>query len=105
MDSLFNELQHENWLEGLDKEPFLERVAYYICEINAVHPFREGNGRIIRLYIDTLAVRSIADLFDWTLTTQDQYLKACIDGFQQNYRSMLTILKHCILLHSGPDKV
>src|SRR6185436_15280148 len=30
MDSLFNELQHENWLEGLDKEPFLERVAYYI---------------------------------------------------------------------------
>lgn len=52
MSTLFAELARERWLSGLGAERFLERAAYYVCEINAVHPFREGNGRAIRFYID-----------------------------------------------------
>lgn len=44
MDSLFAELERERWLAELSAESFLERAAYYVCEINAVHPFREGNA-------------------------------------------------------------
>jgi cell filamentation protein len=95
MNSIIEELHQENWLKGLGRESFLERAAYYICEINAIHPFREGNGRIIRLYFDVLAVCAMADLFDWTLTTQNEYLQACINGFNQDYRLMLDILKRC----------
>jgi cell filamentation protein len=104
INTLFSQLHNENWLKGLDRNSFLDRAAYYICELNAIHPFREGNGRIIRLYIDYLAVRSLGDLFDWTLTTQAEYLKACVDGFQHNYSSMFTILRRCFTSSLEPHK-
>jgi cell filamentation protein len=63
MQALFAELEREGWLSGLDTGPFTERAAYYACEINAVHPFREGNGRAIRFYLDVLSARTRGDLF------------------------------------------
>jgi cell filamentation protein len=46
MNSIFAELEQERWLDSLDPDSFMERAAYYICEINAMHPFREGNGAL-----------------------------------------------------------
>ena len=43
---LFNELKSENYLEGLDKETMIKRLAYYLGDLNTIHPFREGNGRV-----------------------------------------------------------
>jgi cell filamentation protein len=40
MGTLFSELERERWLAGSNSESFIERAAYYVCEINAVHPFR-----------------------------------------------------------------
>jgi cell filamentation protein len=34
---------------------FASRLAHYLSEINAIHPFREGNGRVQRLFISQLA--------------------------------------------------
>jgi cell filamentation protein len=46
MDRLFAELAAENHLlDTADIQSFAARAAYFIAEINAVHPFREGNGR------------------------------------------------------------
>ncbi|MBA2734271.1 MAG: Fic family protein [Acidobacteria bacterium] len=95
MNALFAELKQERWLEGLDLDSFIERAAYYICEINAVHPFREGNGRAIRFYMDVLSARTRGDIFDWTKSSTDEYLQACIAGFQQNYTLMISALKRC----------
>jgi cell filamentation protein len=95
MSTLFAELERERWLSGLGAERFLERAAYYVCEINAVHPFREGNGRAIRFYIDVLSARARGDLFDWTLTGEDEYLRACVAGFSQDYGPMLAVLERC----------
>lgn len=81
MGTLFSELESEQWLSGLNLKSFVERAAYYVCEINAVHPFREGNGRVIRFYVDFLSARARGDIFDWTLAGQDDYLRACIAGF------------------------
>lgn len=95
MSSLFTELEREHWLEGLDLDSFIGRAAYYICEINAVHPFREGNGRAIRFYVDVLSAKTRADIFDWTRSSADEYLQACVAGFQQNYSRMISVLKRC----------
>ena len=95
MSSLFTELEREHWLEGLDLDSFIGRAAYYICEINAVHPFREGNGRAIRFYVDVLSAKARADIFDWTRSSADEYLQACVAGFQQNYSRMISVLKRC----------
>lgn len=95
MGELLAELEKERWLAGLAPESFIERGAYYVCEINAVHPFREGNGRAIRFYLDVLSARARGDLFDWTLTSEEQYLRACIAGFSQDYGPMITVLEQC----------
>jgi cell filamentation protein len=93
--ALFSELSEERWLAGLDLDPSLNRAAYHVCELNAIHPFREGTGRAIRFYIDVLSVRSRGDLFDWTQAGAEGYSQACIEGFNQDYRRLRLILMRC----------
>jgi cell filamentation protein len=95
MSSLFAELGREQWLAGLDLDSFIERTAYYICEISAVRPFREGNGRAIRFYVDVLSAKARGDIFDWTRSSADVYIQACVAGFQQDYSRMISVLKRC----------
>lgn len=54
-DTLFGKLKAENYLRDLDRKKFIERMAFYIAEINALHPFREGNGRTQRIFANQLA--------------------------------------------------
>jgi cell filamentation protein len=95
MNPLFAELEQEHWLSGLGLDSFIERAAYYVCEVNAVHPFREGNGRAIRFYVDVLSARTRGEIFDWTRSSADEYLQACVAGFRQDYRLMIRVLKRC----------
>jgi len=41
-------LHGESLLRGLPRDVFTERLTYHLAEVNAVHPFREGNGRAQR---------------------------------------------------------
>jgi cell filamentation protein len=52
---LLADLARENRLQGLGFEPFAERLTHYYAEINAVHPFREGNGRAQRAFLGQIA--------------------------------------------------
>lgn len=54
-NSVFNALKAENYLIGLGPGEIADRLAHYLSEINAIHPFREGNGRVQRLFISQLA--------------------------------------------------
>ncbi len=49
------DLAGENLLRGLSREQFVERLTHYYAEINAVHPFREGNGRAQRAFLGQIA--------------------------------------------------
>jgi cell filamentation protein len=52
---LFAELGREKRLAGLPPPAFSLRAAHHLGEINALHPFREGNGRAQREFISHLA--------------------------------------------------
>lgn len=54
LNRLLNELKKENYLKDLTKEDFAKRIAYYMTELNVLHPFREGNGRATREFIREL---------------------------------------------------
>lgn len=58
MNMIFDKLKRENYLQGLDKEKFAERLTYYMAELNVLHPFREGNGRTTREFIRQLALKN-----------------------------------------------
>lgn len=55
---ILDELKKENFLEGYDKQKISNRLAYYMSELNVLHPFREGNGRTIREFIRQLALKN-----------------------------------------------
>lgn len=59
---LFNELRNEYFLRGLGKPALARRLAHYAGELNAVHPFRDGNGRAIRIFLQQLAANAGHDL-------------------------------------------
>lgn len=48
-------LTSENYLHDLEQDRFTDRLAYYLAEVNAAHPFREGNGRTQRAFFGQLA--------------------------------------------------
>ena len=54
-NEIFNKLARENWLKGLNADLLSKRLAHYLSEINALHPFREGNGRVQRIFISQLS--------------------------------------------------
>jgi len=53
--TIFRELHEEDCLRGLRRDAFVGRLAYYLGEVNALHPFREGNGRAQRVFFRQLA--------------------------------------------------
>jgi cell filamentation protein len=52
---IFRALHGERHLHGLPRDASTERLAYYLGEVNAIHPFREGNGRAQRAFFEQLA--------------------------------------------------
>jgi len=52
---VFGALARERYLRGLPRDSFLDRLAHYFAEVNAIHPFREGNGRVQRAFFHQLS--------------------------------------------------
>ncbi|MBO0802558.1 MAG: Fic family protein [Nocardiopsaceae bacterium] len=55
MAQISGHLRDEGLLRDLGRDAFVDRLAYYLGEVNAVHPFREGNGRAQRAFFEQLA--------------------------------------------------
>jgi len=71
--SIFSALKNENCLMGLSLPSVSARLAHYLSEINAIHPFREGNGRVQRVFISQLAAHSGHSLDYSTLNQAEVY--------------------------------
>ena len=74
-NDIFNKLARENWLRGLDADTLSKRLAHYLSEINALHPFREGNGRVQRIFISQLS-QSAGYQLDYSDLEQEQIYQA-----------------------------
>lgn len=92
MDTIFNKLQKDNYLCGLERGEFCDKLSYYFNEINAAHPFREGNGRTQRAFCDLLTHQAQYSL-NWKKVTREEYLQASIAGFNGHYEAMTEIFK------------
>ena len=65
-------------LENIDKMPqsnFDEIVEKYV-EMNIAHPFREGNGRSTRIWLDLILKAELHKVVDWSLVDKEDYLLA-----------------------------
>ena len=54
-DDLYRKLKKENFLADIaDEKEMGKRLAFYLGELNMIHPFREGNGRTQRIFIEQM---------------------------------------------------
>jgi cell filamentation protein len=77
LSELLAKLKTERYLSRLSARDFTARCAFYLGEINAIHPFREGNGRTQREFIRQLAL-SAGHPLSWSGFTQQQMVDASI---------------------------
>lgn len=66
----------EQALENIEKMPqsnFDEIIDKYV-EMNIAHPFREGNGRSTRIWLDLILKKEIQKVVDWSIVDKDDYL-------------------------------
>lgn len=65
-------------LENIDKMPHetFEQIVEKYVEMNVAHPFREGNGRVGRIWLDLIFKKSLGQLVDWNAIEKADYLSA-----------------------------
>jgi cell filamentation protein len=89
---IFNRLARENWLKYLDPNALSERLAHYLSEINALHPFREGNGRAQRIFISQLSQAA-----GYQLDYSDLQQKQIYQGMELAFNGDESVLAKLIL--------
>jgi cell filamentation protein len=65
-------------LEKIDTMPqssFDQIIEKYV-EMNIAHPFREGNGRATRIWLDLILKKELKQVIDWNIVDKDEYLLA-----------------------------
>jgi cell filamentation protein len=95
LHGILEKLPRENFLRALDREAFAQRCGWYFGEINAIHPFREGNGRTQREFLRQLAAQAGYSL-DWRRVTRDTMIEASRESFATgDNQSMVAVIRSC----------
>ena len=64
-----------NKIDNMPENNFDNIIKKYI-EMNVAHPFREGNGRSIRIWLDMILKKEIGKVVDWNIVDKEEYLLA-----------------------------
>jgi cell filamentation protein len=91
VSSTLGQLGRDRHLRGLAKHSFVERLAHYYAEINAAHPFREGNGRTQRAFL-----RQVAAAAGWRIDWSDLGQDANIDASRSSVQGDSTGLRELL---------
>jgi cell filamentation protein len=79
----FGELREDNYLRGLDASTFAYRAAaVYVEDLNFIHPFREGNGRASRAFLEQLA-RQAGHELDQSRIDSDGWMQGAVQSYRQ----------------------
>ena len=92
-EPIFRQLAQEHHLSGLGPDAFSERAAYYLGEMNALHPFREGNGRAQREFISHLA-HANGYYIAWEHVSRAEMLTAAIHAFNGNTSELTALIRN-----------
>ncbi len=80
LDELFAGLKARKHLVGLPVDEFAKAAGYFLGEVNAIHPFREGNGRTQLAFLRLLCLNASFG-FDASVLDRDRVIGAMIASF------------------------
>jgi cell filamentation protein len=94
--ALLSQLAEEKYLNNTSPEFFVERAAHYVLELNIAHPFREGNGRVVRYFLSLLAHNAGFEIDEDQL--RDGWVDACIEGVTQEGQLMRDVIARALII-------
>lgn len=92
---IFNNLHKSNFLKGLEGDEFTDKFVELYCELNYLHPFREGNGRIQRLFLSMLLKHNEKKI-DFTAIDENLFMIATIKSISGDIFILKDIFKEHI---------
>jgi cell filamentation protein len=90
-NTVFSAIAAEKFLVNLEPKVFANRLAHYLSEINAIHPFREGNGRVQRLFFSQLAEHAGYTL-DYSALDQSELYPVMQESFLGNIQPLADLI-------------
>lgn len=81
-------------IENMPEGNFDEIVEKYV-EMNVAHPFREGNGRAMRIWIDLILKKNLQECIDWSKVDKLEYLSA-MERSPVNSLELKTLLSNAL---------
>ncbi|MBR0141593.1 MAG: Fic family protein [Ruminococcus sp.] len=93
----FERLKKQNYLRKMDSGNFLDELTDLYHELNMLHPFREGNGRTLRLFV-TLLVRNTGGDIDFNNTDSDLLTIATIKASQGDKSMLRNVFERLVLI-------
>ncbi|QKD00733.1 Fic/DOC family protein [Mesorhizobium loti] len=95
MARVFGELGNPDRLADLDRVSFAKHLAHIIAEINAVHPFREGNGRTQLTFLAMLAEHA-GFTFNADILDRDRVIQAMVDSFSGSEAPLQALIEDIV---------
>lgn len=88
---IFSQLRAQRFLRERGRDSFVDGLAHFLAEVNALHPFREGNGRTQRAFFAQLSLQA-GYFLDWERMDPDQNNEASRQSFDGNNDLLRTML-------------
>lgn len=95
MQELFEYLKNKNHLQELTPDEFATQAAHFLSTLNAIHPFREGNGRAQISFLLLLADRALHPL-NLDKLVPNRFMNAMIASFEKDEKMLTLELKELI---------
>ncbi|MDB5554004.1 MAG: adenosine monophosphate-protein transferase [Rhizobium sp.] len=91
-NGLFGKLRIDGFLQGLDHSAFADKAAHFLAELNAIHMFREGNGRSQLTFFALLSNFALHPI-DLAKLDPPQMLDAMIASFEGDEAKLASLIK------------
>ena len=95
MSKLFSALARQKRFKGSTAVEFATKAAHFVAELNAIHPFREGNGRTQLTFL-TLLAETAGHSPDLKRLEPDQIMNAMIESFGRDETLLAQVIYRLI---------
>ncbi len=96
-EQLFAKMEKDCWLNDLAHAEFCQKLAWYYGELNILHPFREGNGRTLRILFEHIALHA-GFRIDWSGLQIEEWLEANIAAYEKGPEALSSLFQQHVFL-------
>ncbi len=94
---LFSKLRDDRYLRSIDDvDDFVNELAYYMGEMEALHPFMDGNGRASRFFFNSLSLSAGYEI-GWGSADPDHFLEANVAALDGDYQALIDVLEEIVI--------